>query len=92
MNNGRIELDSPTAKTTDWDKVTLPAMQEVKSSSITHIGHSGTDLFVRFAKGTTYHYAGISADQFNALASAESAGKHLREHILHKHQGVRLKT
>jgi hypothetical protein len=57
------------------------AMQAIKSSQIESIGHQGDTLAVTFKSGGTYHYHGVSADQFSALSKAESVGAHLGKHI-----------
>lgn len=46
----------------------------VKSSNIEAIGHDGTTLAVKFKSGT-YHYYGVSKEQFDGLNKAESIGK-----------------
>lgn len=47
----------------------------VKSSNIDGIGHDGTTLAVKFKGGGTYHYYGVSKEQFDGLSKAESIGK-----------------
>lgn len=47
----------------------------VKSSNIDAIGHEGTTLAVKFKSGGTYHYYGVSKEQFDGLHKAESIGK-----------------
>jgi len=59
---------------------TIP-MSAVKSSQITHVGHSGDTLAVTFKSGGTYHYHGVSAEDFANLQKAESIGSHLHKHI-----------
>lgn len=57
-------------------------MHPVSSSGATHIGHDGNTLHVTFPGGKTYAYAGVSADQFHALRTAKSVGKHLNASIM----------
>lgn len=64
-------------------------MSGVKSSQIDQIGHcSKTDtLAVKFKSGgATYHYHGVSAQQFADLQKAESVGSHLGKHIKPNHK------
>lgn len=63
-------------------------MQEVKSSSVSHIGHVGDTLRVRFVSGLTYDYPGVTAKDFDALRTAESIGKHFAVHIRSKLTGI----
>lgn len=55
---------------------TIP-MSAVKSSQVESIGHHGDTLAVKFKSGGTYHYHGVTADQFAGLQKAESIGKAL---------------
>lgn len=57
------------------------AMSAVKSGQIESIGHEGDTLAVKFKSGGTYHYHGVSADDFTKLQKAESLGSHLHAHI-----------
>lgn len=60
----------------------------VQSSQIAAIGHdaAASRLAIRFAgkgaaPGPLYHYDGVSADDFAALAAAPSIGSHFYRHI-----------
>ena len=68
---------------------TIP-MSGVKSSQIESIGHMGDTLAVKFKNGGTYHYRGVSTDDFTALQKAESLGSHFSKHIRSKFQGVKI--
>lgn len=59
------------------------AMCACKSSQVAEIGHCQVTntLAVKFSRGGTYHYPGITADQFAALQKAESIGSHLGKFI-----------
>lgn len=58
-------------------------MTPVKSDSIAAIGHDAATrtLKVQFNNGSTYHYAGVSADQHAALMLSDSKGAHLNAKI-----------
>ena len=64
-------------------------MQEVKSSSISHIHHDSQlkQLTVKFANGGTYTYDGVSADEHKALMESPSIGKHFAAHVRPKYKG-----
>lgn len=64
-----------------------PPMLAVKSSSIKEIGHDGKDLFVTFIRGSTYRYPGVTGDEYSALRTAESIGKHLQVHVMRHKTG-----
>ena len=64
-------------------------MSGVKSSQIESIGHMGDTLAVKFKSGGTYHYHGVTADQFAGLQKAESIGKALGA-IKAKHKFTKL--
>ena len=61
-------------------------MHSVKSSQIAEIGHSGDTLAVTFKNGGTYHYHGISSEQFSAMQKADSCGSYLHSHIKPAHK------
>ncbi|VFR20255.1 hypothetical protein ANDO1_1725 [plant metagenome] len=63
-------------------------LKPVQSSQIAAIGHdpATSRMAIRFAdkagkRGALYHYSGVSADVFAALAGAESVGSHFYRHI-----------
>lgn len=64
----------------------------VESSNIESIAHDPAlgDLHVKFKNGGHYAYPGVSADQFEALKSAESVGKHFHQNIRSNFTGKRL--
>ena len=64
-------------------------MLGVKSSQVESIGHMGDTLAVKFKSGGTYHYHGVTAQQFAGLKNAESIGKALGA-IKAKHKHTRL--
>jgi hypothetical protein len=49
----------------------------VVSSNIDSIGHENGVMRVKFKNGGTYEYQGVTPEQFVAMKSAESVGKHL---------------
>jgi hypothetical protein len=53
---------------------TIP-MTAVKSSQIESVGHMDDTLAVKFKSGSTYHYPGVTAEQFADLHKADSIGK-----------------
>ena len=64
-------------------------MAGVKSSQIDQIGHCAATntLAVKFKHGgATYHYHGVTAEQFGNLQKAESIGSHLGKHIRGVHK------
>ena len=65
-------------------------MQDVESSQIHSIGHDAetNTLAIRFRTfgrtrrpGSLYHYGNVTADDFAALKSAESLGRHFGQNI-----------
>lgn len=66
----------------------LPAMLEVESSSISHVGYDGGALFVTFKRGATYRYEGVKPEEYADLRKAESIGKHLQVNILRHYTGL----
>lgn len=67
--------------------IKLPAMLDVRSSSIAQIGYDGEALFVRFMRGSVYRYPGVKPAEFADLRKAESMGKHLQVNILRNYMG-----
>lgn len=53
----------------------------VTSSMVKSVGHDGDALDVEFHNGKVYRYAGVSAEDHQALLGAASFGKHFGEHI-----------
>lgn len=60
---------------TKTNKAPAIPMAAVKSSQIDSIGHMGDTLAVKFKSGSTYHYPGVTAEQFADLNKADSIGK-----------------
>ena len=58
-------------------------MQEVKSSTITHVGHNpeSKELRVRFAHGGEYLYPNVTGEEYLAFVGAKSIGQHFHAHI-----------
>jgi hypothetical protein len=65
----------------------IPQLLRMKSSSIAEIGYADNQLFVRFAAGKLYRYAGVTPEQFAAVRNAKSVGKALQVEVLAKHDG-----
>lgn len=59
------------------------AMNEVKSSQISHIGHcpKTNTLAVTFKGGSVYHYQDFNTADYAKFKGAESIGKHFGAHI-----------
>lgn len=66
-------------------------MQEVNSSTISHIGHdqATNTLTISFKNGGTYTYEGVPAEEHAKLMSAPSIGKHFMANIRSKYKGVK---
>jgi KTSC domain len=60
-----------------------PEMHEVDSTMIARIGHDDVkrELHVEFHTGKRYVYEGVDPDEFHALRTADSVGKHFNAHI-----------
>lgn len=69
-------------------KLTIP-MSPVKSGQVASIGHVGDTLAVTFKSGGTYHYHGVSAEQFASLKKSDSVGSFLHKHIKPNHKFTR---
>ena len=59
-----------------------------KSSQVHSFGYDAATktLAVKFDKGGTYHYHGVSPEKFADMQKAESAGKYLGAHIKPHHK------
>ena len=70
----------------------MPNMIPVESSAIRKIGYDPATqrLFVEFPSGSVWAYNEVSVDDFNALRSAESVGKHFGQHVRGKFVGAAL--
>lgn len=64
-----------------------PDMLPVTSSNVSHIGYdpASRELHITFKSGGTYSYGNTSPEEFMALKSAPSIGKHIHAHIRPKH-------
>ena len=51
--------------------------QEVKSSSISHLGYEKGKLRITYARGATYEFDNVTEEQHKKLLGAKSLGKHL---------------
>lgn len=67
-------------------------MQEVQSSTISHVGyHAATqELRIRFKHGGEYLYNGVSEAEHKALMDAPSIGKHFHSNIRPKYNGKKV--
>lgn len=72
------------------EKIKTIAMSPVKSGQIAEIGHEGDTLSVKFKSGGTYHYHGVSADDFAKFKKSESLGSYLHKHIKPKFKFTKL--
>jgi hypothetical protein len=68
--------------------VPIIALQDVESSQINAVGYDPETLTlaVQFKGwkgelGATYHYANVTAEDFEAFKSADSLGRHFTRHI-----------
>ena len=52
----------------------LPPMTEVASSYVSHLGHDGSALYVRWRGGKVSRYHGVPAEDHAALLKAPSVG------------------
>lgn len=70
----------------------IPRSPIEKSSNVAAAGYDPVTqtLAVEFKNGGIYHYAGVSAQQFQALQHADSFGKHLAAHIRGKHASTHI--
>lgn len=61
----------------------MPTLTPVQSSNIEAIGHDPVtnELHVKFKTGATHIYAGVTAEQHDAMRDAESVGKHFHAHV-----------
>lgn len=66
-------------------KAKIP-MIPVSSSAMTHVGHVGTTLHVRFPSGRLYEYAGVSPETYAGLLKAKSIGSHFQTQIRGRYQ------
>lgn len=49
--------------------------EQVVSSNIKALAHSGTELFVEFHGGTVYQYSGVTLKEYKELLSSASVGR-----------------
>jgi hypothetical protein len=66
-------------------------MKKVESSNVDtiHYEPNAKRLEVTFKNGRTYHYQGVSQQEYDALENADSIGKHLHKHIKGRFSGVK---
>ena len=53
----------------------------IESSNIERIGYQYGKLFIQFKSGISYTYADVDKKVYDAIASAESAGKYFHRFI-----------
>jgi hypothetical protein len=53
----------------------------VESSNIDRVGYQYGKLFIQFKSGISYVYAGVDKSMYDAMISAESAGKFFHRFI-----------
>jgi len=64
----------------------------VSSSNISAIGYEAetNTLEVEFLNGSVYQYAGVSADEYEAMMNADSKGKYLNANIKGRYSFTKL--
>jgi hypothetical protein len=82
--------EPPMTSTTDKPAAPkgIPAMERVKSSQLSEIGHDGQHLFARYAGGSLYRFKDITVEQYNALRASKSIGAHMNTYIIPKAKGI----
>lgn len=67
-------------------------MTPVKSRQIKSIGHDANTntLAVQFNTGATYHYSGVTSENFSEFQNAESIGSHFGKTIKNNFPYTRL--
>lgn len=68
----------------------IPDLKSVESSNLSHVGHDGKDLYVRFKNGGTYKYADVPPEAHDALMNADSKGTHIAKNIVGKYTHTKL--
>lgn len=65
--------------------------EPVTSSNIESIGYDDATqtLEVRFHNGRTYRYSSVPPEEYQALVSAESVGRHFSQRIKGQYEGQR---
>jgi hypothetical protein len=67
-------------------------VEQVNSSNISAVDYDSetTTLTVVFRSGTTYSYAGVPQDTYEALRNASSPGRYFQTAIKDSYSGVRI--
>ena len=78
MNGKSIKFRGPEIKNVSHTMSQI----KVKSSYIDSIGYNVGTLKVVYKDGKMYRYAGVPADLYRSIMSAESVGKALQEQAL----------
>lgn len=66
-------------------------LEEIESSNISRIGHSGETLAVVFKGGVLpYLYSGVDLPMFQALSDSESKGKFFNKYIKPNYECISL--
>lgn len=56
-------------------------LHAVKSGAISHLGHDGDTMAVKYKSGGIYHFPGVSKEEFDRLRNAKSIGQHMAVHF-----------
>ena len=64
-------------------------MKPVESSNISHVGHEGDTLTIRFKSGATWNYHGVSARTHDELVNADSIGSYFARRIKPHYKGTK---
>lgn len=64
----------------------IPDLKAVDSSNISHLGHDGSDTWIRFKSGGLYRYSGVPAQVHQDFVAADSKGSFFRQHLAGKYK------
>ena len=70
----------------------LPRLDAVQSTAIHSIGHSGTDLYVKFPSGHVWKYEGVTEPIYREMKGSCSVGRYFHEFIKPNHPGTTVVT
>lgn len=68
----------------------IPELTPVTSSNITHVGHDGQHVYVKYRNGDTWRYEDFSRPNYDEMINSGSVGTYVHQFVKPNHKGTKV--